>query len=95
MQNGEGIGALRTLTLANGQQIIDRLEGQSPMSYTYSIVSSPLPVASYAATIAVTPIDENAGAKQTCEPAGEPIAAYRTLLFKSGLSATSKGFGRR
>ena len=55
MQNGEGIGALRTLTLANGQQIIDRLEGQSPMSYTYSIVSSPLPVASYTATMAVTP----------------------------------------
>ena len=89
MQNGEGIGALRTLTLANGQQIIDRLEGQSPMSYTYSIVSSPRPVASYTATMAVTSIDENAGAKQTCETAGEPIAAYRTLLFKRGLSATS------
>ena len=43
VQEGEGIGALRTLTLADGRKIVDRLEAQSANSYSYSIVTSPLP----------------------------------------------------
>jgi hypothetical protein len=57
IQTDEGIGALRTLTLADGRQIVDRLDAMDAMSYTYSIVTSPLPVASYTATMAVRPID--------------------------------------
>lgn len=58
VQSGAGIGALRTLTLADGGQIVDRLDALGPMSYTYSIVASPLPVASYTATMMVESIDE-------------------------------------
>ncbi|MEQ1819186.1 MAG: SRPBCC family protein [Terricaulis sp.] len=57
VQDGEGIGALRTLTLEDGRQIVDRLEAQGPYFYSYSIVSSPLPVSAYKATMAATPID--------------------------------------
>lgn len=57
VQEGEGIGALRTLHLEDGRVIIDRLEAQSDYSYTYSIVSSPLPYKRYRATMAVEPVD--------------------------------------
>lgn len=57
VQEGEGIGAIRTLTLADGRKIVDRLEAQTQRSYSYSIVTSPLPYKSYRATMAVTPID--------------------------------------
>jgi Polyketide cyclase / dehydrase and lipid transport len=58
VQSGEGIGALRTLTLADGRQIVDRLDAMGHMFYTYSIVQSPLPVASYTATMMVEAIDQ-------------------------------------
>ena len=57
VQEGEGIGSLRTITLANGQEIVDRLEAVDERSYTYSIVSSPLPFSSYRATMAVTVVN--------------------------------------
>lgn len=57
VQTGEGVGSLRTLTLADERQIVDRLEDVGPNFYSYSIVTSPLPVKAYRATMAVTPID--------------------------------------
>lgn len=55
---GSGIGSLRTLTLADGREIVDRLVAEGAMSYSYEIVSSPLPVAAYRATMAVAPAGE-------------------------------------
>jgi hypothetical protein len=57
VQEGEGIGALRTLFIEDGRVIVDRLEAQGDYSYSYSIVSSPLPYTSYRATMAVEPVD--------------------------------------
>ncbi|MCE7998750.1 MAG: SRPBCC family protein [Rhodobiaceae bacterium] len=57
VQDGEGIGCLRTITLDDGQKIVDRLEAETALSYSYSIVSAPLPFESYRATMAVEPID--------------------------------------
>lgn len=57
VQEGEGIGALRTLTIQDGRVIVDRLEAQTGTSYTYSVVSGPLPYASCRATMAVEAID--------------------------------------
>lgn len=57
VQSGEGIGALRTLTLEDGRQIVDRLDAAGEKFYSYSIVTSPLPVNSYQATMSVKPID--------------------------------------
>lgn len=56
-QSGAGIGALRTLTLEDGRQITDRLDAVGDKTYSYSIVTSPLPVVSYNATMAVKAID--------------------------------------
>jgi hypothetical protein len=52
VQEGEGIGALRTLTLDDGRVIVDLLDARTATSYTYSIVSSPLPYQHYCANMA-------------------------------------------
>lgn len=57
ISEGEGIGSLRTLNLADGRSIVDRLDAVGQRSYSYSIVTSPLPFNSYNATMAVAPID--------------------------------------
>ena len=57
VQEGEGIGALRTLTLDDGRQVVDRLDAHGNDFYSYSIVSSPFPVTSYAATMSVAAVD--------------------------------------
>ncbi len=57
VQEGDGIGCLRTITLDNGQEIVDRLEAADDRSYTYSIVRSALPFSSYRATMAVTVVN--------------------------------------
>ncbi|MEM1403892.1 MAG: SRPBCC family protein [Pseudomonadota bacterium] len=54
---GTGIGALRKIELPDGREIVDRLEEESEFSYTYSIVSSPLPFSYYRATMSVSPLD--------------------------------------
>ena len=49
VQDGEGVGALRTLTMADGRVVVDRLEEVGNRSYSYSIVESPLPFHTYRA----------------------------------------------
>ena len=51
VQEGDGIGSLRTLTIADGRIIVDRLEAESEFSYTYSVVSGELPYRNYRATM--------------------------------------------
>ena len=55
--DGEGVGSTRTLALAGGASIVEKLESIDDGSrvYSYSIVSGPLPVANYKATIRVRP----------------------------------------
>ncbi|MEM7283338.1 MAG: SRPBCC family protein [Pseudomonadota bacterium] len=58
VQEGEGVGCLRTLTVPRGT-IVDRLEAQTDNSYTYCVVNtaeSPLPYKSYRATMTVEPV---------------------------------------
>jgi len=53
---GEGVGAVRTLHLADGARVVETLtawDGEA-MRYSYSISESPLPVDGYEATIAVS-----------------------------------------
>jgi Polyketide cyclase / dehydrase and lipid transport len=60
--DGTGIGARRTLTVQDGRVIVDRLEAQRELYYSYSIAmppgTIPLPVKSYRATMSVAPLDE-------------------------------------
>ena len=55
VQEGEGVGALRTLTRGDGRVIVDRLEEVGDRSYSYSIVESPLPFNRYLAKMEVIP----------------------------------------
>lgn len=54
-------GSMRTLSLAGGETIVEKLEkiDDNERLYSYSIVDSPLPVADYTATIRV--IDDGSG----------------------------------
>ncbi len=53
----QGRAHLRTLALKGGGTIVERqlVRNERTMSYSYTIVSSPLPVDHYRSTIAVTP----------------------------------------
>jgi hypothetical protein len=92
VQQGEGIGALRTLTIQDGRVIVDRLEAQTPTSYTYSVVSGPLPYASYRATMAVEAVDANSTRftwTGEFEPLGisdEEALAFTRNVYASGIA---------
>lgn len=86
VQEGDGIGALRTLTLEDGSVIVDRLEAQGDFYYTYSIVSSPLPVRAYRATMAVSSVDSTS-AQLTWSGEFEPIGMSdaEAIIFWEGI----------
>ncbi len=52
---GTGVGAVRTLTLGDGAQVVERLEtlDSDTRTLSYTILSSPLPLANYVATMQV------------------------------------------
>jgi hypothetical protein len=91
--DGEGVGAERTLTLADGGQVVERLEALDDDDRTlrYSIVDGPLPVAEYEGTFSVTAIDDS-----TCEvawgstftvdgPPEDEITGMFSELYTAGL----------
>ena len=57
---GEGTGAVRTLTTVDGGQIVERLESHDDSSRTlsYRITSSPWPLLNYVSTMHITPTDD-------------------------------------
>lgn len=101
VQAGEGIGALRTLTLADGRQVVDRLEAQTPNSYSYSIVTSPLPYKSYRATMAVASIDAKSSRftwTGEFEPLGmsdDEAIAFTKGVYAMGIGLMQKTLARR
>lgn len=82
---GEGIGAVRTLTLADGSVVVETLKSidHQGRSLTYAIARSPLPVTNYVATMTVTPLEEG-GCQltwaSTFEPEGVEAAEARKLV---------------
>ena len=100
VQEGEGIGALRTLTLDDGRQVVDRLEAQGDRFYSYSIVSSPFPVKSYAATMSVASVDARTSEltwRGTVEPDGisdEQGAALFESMYKYGVGLIERQIAR-
>ncbi|SLN49695.1 SRPBCC family protein [Oceanibacterium hippocampi] len=59
--DGEGVGAIRVLTLANGGSISERLEAEdnAGRAYRYSIVEAPLPVQNYVGRLGAEPAGPN------------------------------------
>lgn len=99
--DGTGVGALRTLTVADGRVIVDRLEAQGEYYYSYSIVTSPLPVASYRATMSVAPLTGDS-CTFTWSGAFEPrgigdaeATAFFESVYRSGIAMmrATLGFG--
>lgn len=57
---GEGAGAVRTVTMADGGRFVERLEelDAEGRRYRYSLQASPLPLVDYKATVKVEPVDD-------------------------------------
>ncbi len=101
IQEGDGVGAIRTLTLEDGGKILDRLEAQEPYRYSYSIISSPLPFKSYRATMAVEPIDSRSSRftwTGEFEPKGmtdDEGIAFTTRMYKMGIGLMQRTLSAR
>lgn len=104
VQEGSGIGALRTLTVAmpNGDMvIIDRLEAQTPLSYSYSIVKSALPYVSYLAKMQVSATGDaqcRLTWSSTFEPRGMDEAqsiAFTEGMYRRGIELMERALRAR
>lgn len=91
-------GKQRTISLKGGGTIVERLEkwDNAGHSYTYTIVSSPFPVADYRSTISVIPNAKGSALKWTgtYEAKGKPDAeAKKTIdgVYESGAKALTAG----
>ncbi len=98
---GEGKGSLRTLHLVGGGEIVERLEqlDDEGKKYSYSIVSSPLPVANYNATISLEEAEDG-----TCKmqwesdfqpkdaPENDAVKAIQGI-YQAGFDNLRKMFG--
>ena len=98
---GSGIGAVRTLTLGDGGQILEKLEGldEQAQSLTYSIVNSPLPLENYLATVQVKDLGENQCEivwSSTFDPKGAPEAEAKKVVegvYSLGFDGLKKMYG--
>lgn len=99
-QTGEGVGSVRTMSLPDGSQIVEKLEAMDDgsRSLTYSIVNSPLPVANYTSTMTV---HDKAGQAEIewssdFDPKGaSPEEAAKAIqgVYAAGLENLKKMFG--
>lgn len=93
-------GETRTLSLAGGGQIIEKLESADDDSktYSYSIVDSPLPVKNYVSTIKVSGSGDNATIEWSSEfdaegmPENDAMKAIEGV-YQAGLDNLKKMFG--
>jgi len=98
---GEGVGAVRTVTLEGGAEVQERLEAldDAERSLSYSIVSSPLPIENYLATIQVAAASDDEcevtwSATFNVAPADE--TAMKTLVegvFQAGFDGLKQLLG--
>ena len=93
-------GQTRTLSLAGGGKIVEKLEkvDDGARTYTYSIVDSPLPVTNYSATIKVSGDGDNSTIEWSSEfeSAGVPDQdAMKAIqgIYQAGFDNLKKMFG--
>jgi hypothetical protein len=95
---GSGVGALRTLTLRDGVQVVERLESLEPQARTlsYSIVSGPVPLTGYVSTMRVRDLGNGQCAldwSATFAPRGVPEADASTFVegvYRAGFAGLKK-----
>lgn len=99
---GEGKGSIRTLSLVGGGTIEEKLEqlDDSGRTYSYSILSSPLPVANYSATIHIEESEDGKGCSVRWESSFEPAGASEQDamqviqgIYQAGFESLQKMFG--
>lgn len=95
--SSQGKDKLRTLTLKGGGTIVEKLvkwEGRKH-SYTYAIVSSPLPVSDYISTVSVSPHGDGGSRlvwKGKFNPVGDEAKAKDVVagIYTDGLAGIAK-----
>lgn len=97
----EGKTTVRRLTIAGGQTIVERLEHKDDKErlYSYSILSGPLPVADYVATLRVREDDDGGCTvawSSEFNPAGAPEADAAEVIrgiYQAGFDNLKNIFG--
>ena len=97
---GDGVGALRKVTTANGEIVesLDALDHEN-MTLVYSIVSGPMPFKDYSATMVVTADgDESCSLTWTgsFEASGVPAEKADRIasgVYRGGIAGYSKALG--
>lgn len=92
--SGTGMGAERTLTLADGAQVVERLKSvdEDTRTLRYTIVESPLPISEYEGSLSVTAVDDStckvtwASSFAVHEAPEEEIVATFADLYTAGLN---------
>ncbi|NOY12924.1 MAG: SRPBCC family protein [Deltaproteobacteria bacterium] len=98
---GSGVGAVRTLILEDGTQIIERLENfdKEAKKFSYSIVSSPLPLEDYLATVRILEINDQCCKLEwssSFQPRGVPEAEAKDIIegiYSMAFKGLQKLFG--
>lgn len=100
---GTGVGAVRSITLANGGVIEERLEKHDAQArtFTYAIINeqTALPVAKYVSTVVVTAIDAASSSihwSSSFEPVGISEAQAEAIIagvYKGGIARTRRRLG--
>lgn len=99
---GDGVGAVRTITLKGGGEIVERLESldDSARVFRYAIINEcPLPVQNYSATVAIR--DAGASAAEVdwtgnFEPSGAPeeqVVALVEGIYRAGIQRARNKLG--
>ena len=98
--SNQGGTTLRTLTLKGGGTIVEKLvawKGKKH-SYTYAIVSSPLPVSNYVSTLSVVADGKGSKLRWTGKftPVGDEAKAKETIggIYDAGLAGIAKQAGQ-
>ena len=93
-------GQTRTLSLAGGGTIVEKLEkvDDGARTYSYSIIDSPLPVANYTSTIKVSGEGDNSTIEWSSDfdPAGASVEdAMQAVqgIYQAGFDNLKKMFG--
>lgn len=101
---GSGVGAVRTIALANNMgNVVERLESYDPSarSFSYRIINDdcPLPVDGYVATVRVLEDGPNACTVEwtgVFQPKGAPEEAVRPIIegiYTGGIAVTRRAVG--
>jgi len=99
---GDGVGAVRTIALKSGGEVVERLESQDDDAriFSYAIINdSPLPVKNYVATVAI--VDDGPGSARVdwtgnFEPSGAPEDEVVKLIqgvYRAGVQRARNKLG--